>query len=75
LKDFVGSELIFGIRPQDLSVNRQRTTKEALEVTVYEKEPLGYETIVNLRVGDHLIKTIAPPGLKVDVGDKVLAWY
>jgi ABC-type sugar transport system ATPase subunit len=71
LKDFVGSELIFGIRPQDLSVNRQRTTKEALEVTVYEKEPLGYETIVNLRVGDHLIKTIAPPGFKVDVGDKV----
>jgi len=51
-----GSELILGIRPEDLRIAERATDKEAIDGQVDIIEPLGSRMIVNLRVGDHYLK-------------------
>jgi multiple sugar transport system ATP-binding protein len=47
-------EVILGIRPEHIRISA--TKSEGMELEVFEVEPLGSEVIVNLRMGDNLIK-------------------
>jgi multiple sugar transport system ATP-binding protein len=56
-----GAGCLLGIRPEDVRV--ERTGDEGIAATVYVTEPLGGETIVDLRLAGRVVKALAPPTL------------
>lgn len=44
LKDYVGKEVSFGIRPEDLHYSEKPTGKDNMQMKITNKEPLGAET-------------------------------
>ncbi len=61
---------ILGVRPQDVLVHREALKEEGeikarLEVT----EPIGDQLILDLKVGQYLVKAIVEPGFKAQLGD------
>lgn len=68
------SEVVFGIRPEDIMI-RKKKLPEAFESEVYVAEPLGSEMLVNLKIGEHIIKVKADPSLTVEMGEKVWARF
>jgi len=65
------SELILGVRPEDTSLSREKNLQSSIEAKVYVTEPLGSEVIVDLRVGDNIVKVKAPPEFTMNIGEKV----
>ena len=65
------SELILGIRCEDISLGKKRTPEKFVEAEVYVTEPLGSEVIVDLKVGLNLVKAKTTPDFAIDMGDKV----
>lgn len=60
-----GSELILGVRPQNLMVLKKRDSPECFKAEIYAVEPLGTETVVNLKIGDDVYKAVT--GAKFDL--------
>jgi multiple sugar transport system ATP-binding protein len=44
LKDYIGKEVSFGIRPEDLQYSAQPVGKDNMQMKIVNKEPLGAET-------------------------------
>lgn len=44
LKDYIGKEVSFGIRPEDLHYTDKPTGKDSMQMKITNKEPLGAET-------------------------------
>jgi len=65
------SELVLGIRPEDISVKSKSEQEQFIEGEVYITEPLGSEVIVDIKIGDDLVKAKAAPGFSINVGEKV----
>lgn len=65
-----GSEVIFGIRPEDIEVV-EKPGKDTFEIEVFVTEPLGGETIIDFRHGDSLVKIKYPGYLDARPGDKL----
>jgi len=65
------SELILGVRPEDISLEKKRTAKEFVNAEVYVTEPMGSEVIVDLKVGEEILKVKTPPDIKISIGDKM----
>jgi ABC-type sugar transport system ATPase subunit len=61
--------VILGIRPEHIQISP--TKSEGAELEVFEVEPLGDEVIVNLRMGDDLIK-VRTSQTRLTIGQK--AW-
>jgi len=68
-----GSELVVGVRPHDLKVGKDRLSRESFEAEVYAVEPLGTETVVDLKIGENIHKAIVPPSFGYGIGEKVWA--
>ena len=47
--------VVLGVRPEQISISRQRTAPEQVEAKVYSGMPAGSETLVSVRVGDTLL--------------------
>jgi multiple sugar transport system ATP-binding protein len=64
-----GAACFVGIRPEDVAVAGD---KPGIAASVYATEPLGGETVVDLKLGDRIVKALAPPTLELarnaDVG-------
>jgi multiple sugar transport system ATP-binding protein len=63
---------ILGVRPQDVLVSKnakekKRLVKARLEVV----EPLGDKEILNLKVGEYLVKALVSPDFKAEIGDEL----
>ncbi len=63
---------ILGVRPQDVLVytnakGKKRLIKARLEVI----EPLGDKQILDLKVGDYLVKALVSPDFKAEMGDEL----
>jgi ABC-type sugar transport system ATPase subunit len=56
----VGAPCFIGIRPEDIHVT---SSGDGLVAKVYATEPLGGETVVDVTLGDRVIKLIAPATL------------
>jgi len=65
-----GSELILGVRPQDISVH-EKQTPNSISAEVYAIEPLGHETIFDLKLGDKIIKACTHPTYTINLGGKI----
>jgi len=62
--------LWLGIRPEHVAVRADRPAG-SIPATVLVTEPLGAETIVDLRVGSELLKAVVPPHLQLREGQAV----
>jgi multiple sugar transport system ATP-binding protein len=58
-----GEACWLGVRPEDIHIETSGDTGVA--ATVYVTEPLGGETVVDLQLGDRVVKALAPPTLQV----------
>ena len=65
------SKLILGIRPEDIVVADFKA-KGFVKTEVYMIEPLGRELLLSLKIGQHIIKAIAPTDIKLEIGG--VAW-
>lgn len=63
------TELVLGARPEDLTVVSEG--KGEIPAEIYVVEPVGESTIVDLKIGNYLVKARAPSGFKADIGEKV----
>lgn len=71
LERYDGKDVILGIRPEHFLV-ASKEEENTIKAEVYVTEPLGAETILNLKVGSKIFKVKAPPYLKVNIGDKII---
>ena len=55
--DFVSTDLIFGIRPNDVTISSEQ---ENYDAKIFLKEPLGDVTILDLSIKDTKLKMILP---------------
>lgn len=63
-----------GIRPEDIIVSKEKKAGNSFECSVYFKQSMGVEDILNLKVTDELIfKAVASPKFMAGVGDKIFA--
>jgi len=64
------SELVLGVRPEDVVLGKKMTKQKCIQAEVYVLEPLGAEVIVDLKIGEHLIKATTAH-FEGSIGDKV----
>jgi ABC-type sugar transport system ATPase subunit len=65
------SEFILGIRPEDIMVEKRPTSRNSIKSEVYVTEPLGSEVIIDLKVGEEIIKVKTINELDLKIGDFV----
>jgi multiple sugar transport system ATP-binding protein len=77
------SSLVLGIRPQDVIVHaktqaastRKKEIAEApqflINATLEIDEPLGDRQVLDLKVGDYLVKALVSPDFKAELGDEL----
>ncbi|MEM2342456.1 MAG: ABC transporter ATP-binding protein [Candidatus Bathyarchaeia archaeon] len=66
------SELILGVRPEDIFIEKEKTQLSFIEADIYVTEPLGSETIVDLKLKDGtIIKAKSAPTSVFNIGEKV----
>jgi multiple sugar transport system ATP-binding protein len=63
-----GKALILGVRPEDISL-RKDPQPDYEPVEVYVVEPLGAETIVDVRIAGHIFKVRTPPTFTAKIGE------
>ncbi len=66
-KETTGPDLVLGVRPEDIHLS-DRTLKDGIKTSIYVTEPLGAKIVVDLELGDHIIRAISSPTMKLDVG-------
>ncbi len=63
---------ILGVRPQDVLVYKDAKRKKGLIKAVLDvTEPLGDVMILDLKVGDYLVKAVVSPDFKAELGDEL----
>jgi multiple sugar transport system ATP-binding protein len=70
-KDYVGKELVFGIRPEDMEFDPQAVDGKCIVSRIEVVEPLGAEIHIYVSTGSHQIIARIPPTAKASVGDEV----
>lgn len=69
-------DVFLGIRPEDIIVSKEKKEINSFECSVYFKQSMGVEDILNLKITDDIIfKAVAPPKLLVDVGETLHATF
>jgi multiple sugar transport system ATP-binding protein len=62
------SQLILGVRPQDVIVHT-KSQKGMIKAKLEIDEPLGDRQVLDLKVGNYLVKALVSPDLKASLGD------
>ncbi len=71
LKDYVGKEVVFGIRPEDIYAAPKAVEDETINAEVTVVEPLGAETHVYINTKSHQLIARLEPSVMVTVGQQV----
>lgn len=71
LKNHHSQHVIVGIRGLNVSYSFVKKEENQVEGSVYSFEPIGNKTILIVKIGDELIRTIAPNDLQVDIDQKI----
>jgi multiple sugar transport system ATP-binding protein len=65
------NELILGIRPRDVIIQRETINKDAITGEILTVEPQGVENVVAIKIGEIIIKAIAPTALTIKDSQKI----
>ena len=71
LKAYVGKEVWFGIRPEDLHYQDKPSTENNMQLKVTNKEPLGADTHVFVQIKDKSIVARVAPHIEVQLGESI----
>jgi len=71
LKNYIGKEVYFGIRPEDLSYQKTPASKNNMQMKVVVKEPLGAETHLILTTKTQQVIVRTSPDLVFQIGEAV----
>jgi multiple sugar transport system ATP-binding protein len=78
VKNLTNSQPVtIGIRPQNISISRARSTNEDLEGEVFITQPLGEEIMIELHVGSVLltVSTSISDGGNLQIGDRAFVRF
>ncbi len=65
-------QCVLGVRPQDISVYEKPAKKEGMIKTQVDvTEPIGDELILDLKVGEYLVKVVVSPDFEAKAGDEL----
>jgi multiple sugar transport system ATP-binding protein len=64
------SQLILGLRPQDV-IAHTKSQKGLIKAKLEIDEPLGDRQVLDLKVGEYLVKALVSPDLKANLGDEM----
>ncbi|MEX2442929.1 MAG: sn-glycerol-3-phosphate ABC transporter ATP-binding protein UgpC [Alkalispirochaeta sp.] len=70
-KDYVGKDLVFGVRPEDMEFEPKSADGKAIVANIEVVEPLGAEIHVYVNTGSHQLIGRIPPTVTLHVGDGV----
>jgi ABC-type sugar transport system ATPase subunit len=59
-----------GVRPEDITFE-QKEAEHTITAEIYVTEPLGNEKVIDVKVGEEIIKVLADPDFPGLPGDKV----
>ena len=71
LAETPGKEVVVGVRPQDVVVHGDHEAPGRVPVEVYTTEPMGDMTILDLKVGDIVLKVVVSPDYEAREGQRV----
>jgi multiple sugar transport system ATP-binding protein len=63
--------VVLGFRPEDIKIHMSKPNIASIPAEIYVTEPLGNETIVDIKLGDNVIKVLAEPGFVGEPGQNV----
>jgi multiple sugar transport system ATP-binding protein len=69
-KDASASELVLGVRPEDMEVTKH-SVPNGIKAKVYVTEPIGDSVIVDARISGTLVKAKADPSFQARLDDIV----
>ena len=64
------SEVIMGFRPENAKIIKEEQPN-TIQGKVYVVEPLGKDVIVNVKIGEILVKILARPGIEIAPGQNI----
>lgn len=64
-----GTELVMGVRPEDIEIMNQPSGADSVPTSVYLVEQLGAKSLVSMSLGNTIIKALTPGGFRADVGE------
>ncbi len=73
-RDLAGKETILGIRPNDIRVSTQKING-GFEGEVYLRELIGSEAILDIKIGEQLLKASVPVSLRANIGDRLWVMF
>jgi multiple sugar transport system ATP-binding protein len=71
LKNYIGKEVFFGIRPEDMTYLKTPAAKSNMQMKVTIKEPLGAETHLYLSTKTQQVIVRTSPDIVFQIGDTV----
>lgn len=64
-------QCVLGVRPQDISVYEKTAQKKGMIKTQVDvTEPIGDQLILDLKVGEYLVKVVVSPDFEAEAGDE-----
>jgi multiple sugar transport system ATP-binding protein len=69
--NYKGKQLIFGVRPEDMTLNPKGSDKDSITGSIKVIEQLGEEIHLHIDLKDSTIIAKVPPQLTFNVGDKI----
>jgi ABC-type sugar transport system ATPase subunit len=70
-----GKDVLLGVRPEDLRVSISKEQFSIFQSEVYVLEPMGPQNVVDLKLGNTILKAVTPNSLKLDIGQRVwIGW-
>ncbi len=58
-------KVVLGIRPEDIAIHTKKPAGDCIPSEVYVTEPLGNETVIDVKVGEEIIKVLTEPDFDV----------
>jgi multiple sugar transport system ATP-binding protein len=71
LKPYVGKDIYFGVRPEDLLFQESPSADNSMTVKVDVIEPLGASIHLYVSTGDNTFIAVVPPRFEFEVGDEI----
>jgi ABC-type sugar transport system ATPase subunit len=63
--------VILGLRPEDIRIHHAKPKDPSIQAEIYVTEPLGNETIVDIKIGDNVIKVLAESDFSGNSGQTI----
>jgi ABC-type sugar transport system ATPase subunit len=75
MKNYGRKKILFGMRPEDIEITKDRKGKNSFQCKIHFKQSLGVEDILNMMVGDTVFRAISPPKIMAQVGETLYATF